>query len=105
MFGMVVRVPGGEVPASCCRSFVVLFALIAAKNLVRGHIGREWMAIRDMDVAAEVIGIRPVYAKLSAFAVSSFIVGIAGALWGVRAPRLVGAGLAFNLNRRSTCCS
>ena len=35
-----------------------------------------------MDVAAEVIGIRPVYAKLSAFAVSSFIVGVAGALWG-----------------------
>jgi branched-chain amino acid transport system permease protein len=40
------------------------------------------MAIRDMDVAAEVIGIRPVYAKLTAFAVSSFIVGVAGALWG-----------------------
>ena len=40
------------------------------------------MAMRDMDVAASVIGIRPVYAKLSAFAVSSFIVGIAGALWG-----------------------
>jgi branched-chain amino acid transport system permease protein len=35
-----------------------------------------------MDVAAEVIGIRPVYAKLTAFAVSSFIVGVAGALWG-----------------------
>jgi branched-chain amino acid transport system permease protein len=49
---------------------------------VRGHIGREWMAIRDMDVAAAVIGIRPVYAKLTAFAVSSFIVGVAGALWG-----------------------
>ena len=46
------------------------------------HIGREWMAIRDMDVAAAVIGIRPVYAKLTAFAVSSFIVGVAGALWG-----------------------
>ena len=59
----------------------MLFALLA-KNLVRGHIGREWMAIRDMDVAAAVIGIRPVYAKLTAFAVSSFIVGVAGALWG-----------------------
>jgi ABC-type branched-subunit amino acid transport system permease subunit len=58
-----------------------VFALLA-KNLVRGHIGREWMAIRDMDVAASVIGIRPVYAKLTAFAVSSFIVGVAGALWG-----------------------
>jgi branched-chain amino acid transport system permease protein len=53
-----------------------------AKNLVRSAIGREWMAIRDMDVAASVIGIRPVYAKLTAFAVSSFIVGVAGAMWG-----------------------
>jgi branched-chain amino acid transport system permease protein len=64
-----------------CLGFVVIFALLA-KNLVRGHTGREWMAIRDMDVAAAVIGIRPVYAKLTAFAVSSFIVGVAGALWG-----------------------
>ena len=64
-----------------CLGFVVVFALLA-KNLVRSHIGREWMAIRDMDVAASVIGIRPVYAKLTAFAVSSFIVGVAGALWG-----------------------
>jgi branched-chain amino acid transport system permease protein len=63
-----------------CLSFVVVFGFLA-KNLVRGAIGREWMAMRDMDVAA-VIGIRPVYAKLTAFAVSSFIVGVAGALWG-----------------------
>ena len=64
-----------------CLAFVCVFALMA-KNLVRSHIGREWMAMRDMDVAAAVIGIRPVYAKLTAFAVSSFIVGVAGALWG-----------------------
>ncbi|MBL8314740.1 MAG: branched-chain amino acid ABC transporter permease [Rubrivivax sp.] len=64
-----------------CLGMLVAFALVA-KNLVRSHIGREWMAIRDMDVAASVIGIRPVYAKLTAFAVSSFIVGVAGALWG-----------------------
>jgi len=73
-----------ESPASryvFCLLIVCVFALLA-KNLVRGHLGREWMAIRDMDVAAEVIGIRPVYAKLTAFAVSSFIVGVAGALWG-----------------------
>jgi len=80
-----------------CLIFVVVFALMA-KNLVRGHTGREWMAIRDMDVAAAVIGIRPVYAKLSAFAVSSFIVGVAGALWG-----FVHLGswepAAFNINR------
>ena len=64
-----------------CLSFLCLIALLT-KNLVRGSIGREWMAIRDMDVAAAVIGIRPVYAKLTAFAVSSFIVGVAGGLWG-----------------------
>jgi branched-chain amino acid transport system permease protein len=64
-----------------CLALLVLFAMLA-KNLVRSAIGREWMAMRDMDVAAAVIGIRPVYAKLTAFAVSSFIVGVAGALWG-----------------------
>ena len=63
-----------------CLSVLVLLAL-ATKNLVRGAIGREWMAIRDMDVAAAVIGIRPMYAKLTAFAVSSFVIGVAGALW------------------------
>ncbi|HSW19877.1 MAG TPA: branched-chain amino acid ABC transporter permease [Ramlibacter sp.] len=63
-----------------CLAILAVMALLA-KNLVRGAIGREWMAIRDMDVAAAVIGIRPMYAKLSAFAVSSFIIGVAGALW------------------------
>ena len=65
-----------------CMAVLVVMALLA-KNLVRGAIGREWMAIRDMDVAASVIGIRPMYAKLSAFAVSSFVIGVAGALWGI----------------------
>ncbi len=60
---------------------VIVFTLMA-KNLVRGHIGRAWMAMRDMDVAAEVIGIRPMYAKLTAFAVSAFYAGVAGAMWG-----------------------
>ena len=80
-----------------CLGFVVVFALLA-KNLVRSAIGREWMAIRDMDVAAAVIGIRPIYAKLTAFAVSSFIVGVAGGLWA-----FVHLGswepAAFNINR------
>jgi branched-chain amino acid transport system permease protein len=60
-------------------SFVIVFALIA-KNLVRGRIGRSWMAIRDMDIAAELIGIRPMQTKLLAFAISSFYCGIAGAM-------------------------
>ena len=64
-----------------CLTLVCICALLA-KNLVRGHIGRAWMAMRDMDVAAAVIGIRPIHAKLSAFAVSSFFVGLAGGLWG-----------------------
>jgi len=64
-----------------CLAVLVVIGL-AVKNLVRGAIGREWMAIRDMDVAASVIGIRPMYAKLTAFAVSSFVIGVAGALWG-----------------------
>ncbi len=63
-----------------CLVVLSVMALLT-KNLVRSAIGREWMAIRDMDVAAAVIGIRPMYAKLSAFAVSSFIIGVAGALW------------------------
>jgi len=61
-------------------SVVVVMAL-AAKNLARSNIGRQWMAIRDMDVAAEVIGIRPMRTKLLAFAVSSFYCGVAGALF------------------------
>ena len=78
-------------------AFVSVFALVA-RNLARGAIGRSWMATRDMDVAAEVIGIRPMAAKLSAFAVSSFFVGVAGALW---AFVYLGSWepLAFDVNR------
>ncbi|MCF3932150.1 branched-chain amino acid ABC transporter permease [Acuticoccus sp. M5D2P5] len=50
-------------------------------NLIRGRIGRTWMMIRDMDIAAELIGVRPLAAKLSAFAVSSFVCGVAGAMF------------------------
>jgi branched-chain amino acid transport system permease protein len=80
-----------------CLAFATVFALLA-KNLVRGNIGRQWMAIRDMDIAAELMGIRPLYAKLTAFAVSSYIVGVAGALW---AFVYLGSWepLAFDINR------
>jgi len=54
---------------------------LAAKNMARGSTGRAWMAVRDMDVAAEVIGIRLMRTKLLAFAVSSFYCGVAGALF------------------------
>ncbi len=78
VFGWAINTPARKY--LFCLSFVAVFALLA-KNLTRSSIGREWMAIRDMDVAASVIGIRPMYAKLTAFGVSSFIVGVAGALW------------------------
>jgi len=61
-------------------AIVALMALVA-KNLVRSSVGRAWMAIRDMDIAAEIVGIRPLQTKLSAFAVSSFYAGVSGALW------------------------
>jgi len=63
-----------------CLVFTVACAIIA-RNLTRGAQGRKWMAIRDMDIAAEIIGVNPLKAKLSAFAVSSFFVGISGALF------------------------
>jgi branched-chain amino acid transport system permease protein len=61
-------------------SIVALLAL-AAKNMVRSSVGRAWMAVRDMDVAAEVIGIRILHTKLLEFAISSFYCGVAGALY------------------------
>ncbi|HTP48344.1 MAG TPA: branched-chain amino acid ABC transporter permease [Casimicrobiaceae bacterium] len=61
-------------------SIVAVMAL-AAKNMARSNVGRSWMAVRDMDVAAQVIGIRLMHAKLLAFAVSSFYCGVAGALY------------------------
>ena len=59
---------------------VVILALLA-KNIVRGMTGRAWMAIRDFDIAAEIIGIRPLRTKLLAFAISSFYCGVAGAMY------------------------
>jgi len=78
-------------------TFVAVMAL-AAKNLTRCKIGRSWMAVRDMDIAAEIIGIRPLMAKLSAFAISSFYIGIAGAAWAFIYTGSVEA-LAFDINR------
>ncbi|MHB8765926.1 MAG: branched-chain amino acid ABC transporter permease, partial [Deferrisomatales bacterium] len=78
-------------------SIVAVLAL-AAKNMVRSGTGRAWMAVRDMDVAAQVIGFNMLRTKLLAFAVSSFYCGVAGALWaflylGTVEPQ------AFDLNR------
>ena len=60
---------------------IVVGMALMAKNMVRSELGRAWMAVRDMDVAAEAIGINLMTTKLTAFAVSSFYCGVAGALW------------------------
>jgi branched-chain amino acid transport system permease protein len=58
---------------------MVVVLAAAAKNLVRGRVGRSWMAIRDRDIAAEIIGVKPLQTKLLAFGISSFYCGVAGA--------------------------
>jgi branched-chain amino acid transport system permease protein len=60
-------------------TLVVIMTWIAS-NIVHGRLGRTWMAIRDMDIAAELMGIRLLPTKLLAFAVSSFYCGVAGAM-------------------------
>ncbi|MCL6282308.1 branched-chain amino acid ABC transporter permease [Ruegeria sp. 2012CJ41-6] len=82
VFGIIITGPNAPAWATYlfCLIFLSICALIA-RNLTRGTVGRTWMAIRDMDIAAEIIGVNPLKAKLSAFAVSSFFVGISGALF------------------------
>jgi branched-chain amino acid transport system permease protein len=70
--------------ATASARYLTALALVAvgalvAKNLVRGRVGRSWMAIRDRDIAAEIIGVRPLRTKLLAFGISSFYCGVAGA--------------------------
>ncbi len=60
---------------------IVVLMSLAAKNLMRSETGRAFMAVRDMDVAAAVIGIPMMRTKLLAFAISSFYCGVAGALY------------------------
>ncbi len=82
VFGIVVTGPTAPPWATYlfCLTILFIFAWLA-RNLTRGRVGRSWMAIRDMDIAAEIIGVEPFRTKLSAFAVSSFYIGVAGALF------------------------
>jgi branched-chain amino acid transport system permease protein len=59
---------------------IMVALMTIGKNLVRGQLGRNWMAIRDVDYAAEIIGVNLYRDKLIAFAVSTFYAGVAGAL-------------------------
>ena len=81
MFGVPIT---GPTATAVTRYLIVLTIVVGmtwlGSNLVRGRIGRMWMAVRDMDLAAELIGIRLLRTKLLAFAVSSFYCGVAGAM-------------------------
>ena len=81
VFGIAVTGPTAlpEVRYFACLFLVVLLTWFAS-NLVHGRLGRSWMAVRDMDIAAELMGIKLLNAKLLAFAVSSFYCGVAGAM-------------------------
>ncbi|HZP75100.1 MAG TPA: branched-chain amino acid ABC transporter permease [Pseudolabrys sp.] len=101
LFGIPVT---GATASAMARYYVVLGFVIVmtwlASNLVHGRIGRMWMAVRDMDLAAELIGIRLLRTKLLAFAVSSFYCGVAGALlvflwYGSAEPAVFDVNLSF----------
>ncbi|MGX9352621.1 branched-chain amino acid ABC transporter permease [Shimia sp. W99] len=100
VFGIEITGPNTEAWATYlfCLVFLVASALIA-RNLTRGMAGRKWMAIRDMDIAAEIIGVNPLKAKISAFAVSGFFVGISGALFFSVYLGAVEVGEAFGINK------
>ncbi|WP_274627726.1 branched-chain amino acid ABC transporter permease [Arvimicrobium flavum] len=103
MFGITVAGPN----ATALTQYYFVLGVVAvvtwmAINITRGRIGRIWKAVRDMDIAAELVGINLMKAKLSAFAVSSYIVGIAGALFvflwrGAAEPNLFDIPLSFRV--------
>ncbi|PRY24278.1 amino acid/amide ABC transporter membrane protein 2 (HAAT family) [Aliiruegeria haliotis] len=103
MFGFYVSGP----QASSMTQYYVVLTIVSlltylAINLTRGNLGRTWKATRDMDIAAELIGINLMKSKLTAFAVSSYIVGVAGALFvfmwrGAAEPNLFDIPLSFRV--------
>jgi branched-chain amino acid transport system permease protein len=81
LFGIPITGP----TATAGTRYIIVLTIVSvmtwlASNLLRGRIGRTWMAVRDMDIAAELIGIKLYPTKLLAFAVSSFYCGVAGAM-------------------------
>jgi branched-chain amino acid transport system permease protein len=103
LFGIPIT---GATATPVARYLVALTIVVAmtwiASNLVHGRIGRMWMAVRDMDIAAQLMGIKLLQAKLLAFAVSSFYAGVAGALmvflwFGSAEPEAFNINLSFLL--------
>jgi branched-chain amino acid transport system permease protein len=78
VFGYTIASPAGKYLLTLA---IVAVMALGAKNLMRSETGRAFMAVRDMDVAASVIGIPMMKTKLLAFAISSFYCGVAGALY------------------------
>ena len=100
VFGIAVTGPNTDAWATYL--FCLVFcagSAIVARNLTRGTLGRTWMAIRDMDIAAEIIGVNPLRAKLTAFAISSFFVGVSGALFFAVYLGAVEVGEAFGIQK------
>jgi branched-chain amino acid transport system permease protein len=77
VFGMELK---SEAQIYCFLMFFVVLALVVTLNLVRSRIGRAFIAIRDQDIAAEIIGINIFRYKLYAFAISAFFAGVTGVL-------------------------
>ena len=106
LFGIIVTGPRATAET---RYYIVLAIVVAmtwlASNLVHGRIGRMWMAVRDMDIAAELMGIRLLPTKLLAFAVSSFYCGVAGRDDGVPLVRRRGSRPSSISIRASRSCS
>lgn len=100
LFGIIITGPNTSPQAKymICLVFVTVLAIVA-RNLTRGATGRRWMAIRDMDIAAEIIGVNPLRAKLTAFMVSSFYIGIAGAMFFSIYLGAVEVGEAFGISK------
>ena len=104
LFGVAITGSGATPTARYLVILVlVVFFTWVASNIVHGRVGRMWMAVRDMDIAAELMGIRLLRTKLLAFAVSSFFCGVAGAvmmfLWygGGEAKDAFNINLSFNI--------
>src|SRR5215469_3729237 len=72
---------GSYVLSSQRQMYFFLLAIVATLNLIRSRIGRAFIAIRDQDIAAEIIGIDIFRYKLLAFAISSFYAGVTGVLY------------------------
>ncbi len=100
VFGIIITGPNAPAWATYLFCLIFLtFCAIVARNLTRGTVGRSWMAIRDMDIAAEIIGVNPLKAKLTAFAVSGFFIGVSGALFFALYLGAVEVGEAFGITK------